>query len=117
MSGVKFTTARLVAEKTLQLIYRRHLKPFPAPKSTEPPPTLPYLHLKDFDELCRTNQGAAVAHLKRLVDEESVIHLEDLILRRTDWGTDPTKVEAVARKICGLMGWSQPQKSSLSPVC
>jgi glycerol-3-phosphate dehydrogenase len=117
VSGVKFTTARLVAEKTLHLIYRRHLRTCPTPKSKEPPPTLPYLHLRDFDELCRTNQGAAIAHLKRLVDEESVIHLEDLILRRTDWGMDPTRVEAVTRKICGLMGWSQPQRSSLLPVC
>jgi glycerol-3-phosphate dehydrogenase len=117
VSGVKFTTARLVAEKALRLIYGGQLRTSPAQKSAERPPTLPYLHLSEFDQLCSTNQDAATAHLQRLVDEESVIYLEDLILRRTNWGMDPKNVEVEAQRVCALMGCSQGEKTLLSLVC
>jgi len=37
------------------------------------------------------------------VRTESVVHLDDLLLRRTDWGRDPETAAAVARRIAELL--------------
>ena len=42
--------------------------------------------------------------LGQLVDEESVITLDDLLHRWTNWGSDPQVAEHVARRIHGVLG-------------
>ena len=38
------------------------------------------------------------APLRRLIEEEAVMCVEDLLLRRTDWGRDPRLMESVASR-------------------
>lgn len=103
VSGVKFTTARRVAEKALRLIKRKageRLSPFvsAAPPAIETPPPWP-----EFQRLIEDNPSQARAIARRIVDEEAVLDLSDLLLRRTDWGLCATNIEDVAETVGGLI--------------
>ena len=55
--------------------------------------------------------------LRRLVREESVMHLDDWILRRTGWGDDPRGLAETAEKVVRLLGWTEKtQDNELSRV-
>ena len=41
------------------------------------------------------------------LDEEAVVHLDDLLLRRTDWGMVPQSALAIAERVCQCTGWDQ----------
>jgi len=105
VSGVKLTTARAVAEKTLVVLAAGGaLKPAPHPAAVERPEADPPLSLEDLTRLAGEDWGAARTHLRGLVERQSVVRLEDLLLRRTDWGIDPERGEAAVR-LCGSLGW------------
>ena len=106
IAGVKFTTARLVAEKTLQRI-------FTDLSIAQPQATVSqilgeisqqvgifaydwYPNLKEFD--CQQQ-------IKKIIAEESVQHLDDLIFRRTSLGDNPSRTRAIAKSICQLFNW------------
>jgi glycerol-3-phosphate dehydrogenase len=103
VSGVKFTTARCVAEKTLKLVFaergvRRTL-------GVERPP--PLVDLEDdtirkarclFDE-----PRTAKRVLAAMVQDEAVINLEDLLLRRIDSTDVVSDREATARRVRSLL--------------
>lgn len=110
VSGVKFTTARSVAEKTMEMICARQGKQLPQPSQTERPLAVPSLNLTEFNQLYSSNAGAAAAYLRRLVDEESVVYLDDLLLRRTDWRMDPKESKTAVRKVRELLGWSESNR-------
>ncbi len=81
ISGIKFTTARLVAEKTLRLI---------APARTQYTPTgkiIPDLHEyeKSRSSLLNSNSKHPISSsvLKTIIQEESVCRPDDVIFRRT----------------------------------
>ena len=90
VSGVKFTTARLVAEQVCALLERRRFVrlgayrgvPRPSPRSVLEPADLIMLH--------RTDPARAIAHVGDLAATEAVTCAQDVMLRRTDWGTDPS---------------------------
>jgi hypothetical protein len=42
--------------------------------------------------------------VRRLAREESVRHLEDLMLRRTDWGLDPAAMAGLGARVARLLG-------------
>jgi glycerol-3-phosphate dehydrogenase len=100
VSGVKFTTARSVAEKALRLVFAQ-----PGLQQT--------LHVErpgrllDLSEQCRRSsrpllderRNAAGADLRGIVDDEAVIDLEDLLLRRTDSTAVVGDLEATARTL------------------
>ncbi|MEE9404106.1 MAG: hypothetical protein V3V20_04385, partial [Algisphaera sp.] len=44
----------------------------------------------------------AVQHLHA---EEAVLHLDDLLLRRTDWGVVPADARALAPAVLTALGW------------
>jgi glycerol-3-phosphate dehydrogenase len=85
VSGVKLTTARAVAEQTLTTLYGEALPAYTAAGKSRPPSRRP-LPFAEIERLLVEDRAAAAAHLLRLVRRESVIHLDDLLLRRTDWG-------------------------------
>lgn len=99
VSGVKLTTARAVAEKTLSLLFEN----LPAPGWIGRPEADPPLPLKDFLDLAARDREAARAHLRGLVERQAVVHLEDLLLRRADWGIHPQG--SVAARLCTALGW------------
>ena len=85
VSGVKFTTARRVAEVTLCAIFGRELRrPF---ARTERPQPLVDLTDQTLLSTAAPFDGAAdevEALMRRIAREEAVIEAEDLLLRRLD---------------------------------
>ncbi len=82
VSGVKYTTARLVAEQTLRRVFGRKLRDYR--EAAARPEAESALDFADYrPNLDRPDELRRVARL------ESVVYLDDMIHRRTDWGADP----------------------------
>lgn len=47
----------------------------------------------------------------RLVTQEAVQHLDDLFMRRTDWGTLPDLAITLAKRIVPLLGWDENRRA------
>lgn len=107
VSGVKFTTARLVAEKTLRSIFERKGAPLPPLAATPRPPATAPPSLDGLERLLATDLEQATMLLRGLSRDEAVRHLDDLMLRRTDWGMDPRRGLSVARSIATLLDWDE----------
>ena len=97
VSGVKFTTARLVAEKTL-------LKAFPElsdkklisdvdPTHVSPPP---FSNLENLDSNLN-DIGVGASELTELMSDSSILHMDDLLFRRTSIGDSPTRATEAIR--------------------
>ena len=101
ISGVKFTTARLVAEKTINKIFQN------IPIKYKGREKFNYLKKLDFnwypDNLDEETKGL----LNEIIFTESVQHLDDLILRRTSLGDNPKRAMRLAKQICSLFGWDE----------
>ncbi len=98
-SGVKYTTARALAETTLAVLFDgdpppRHASPRPLPARW---PSLAEIETAD------AGNRAVAERLARLASSESVVQLEDLLLRRTDLGLDPSDRERVGDKIARML--------------
>jgi len=108
VSGVKFTTARLVAEKTLVRIFKHKLKH----RDTQPRHRIPLREaapvagMFDFDWDPYSDQSDWKTALSTIINQESVQHLDDLVLRRTTIGSNPTVAREVAPLLCELFDWS-----------
>ena len=48
--------------------------------------------------------------LKDIIDKESVIHLDDLMLRRTTLGNNPVKAIAIAKEVAKLFDWEEERR-------
>ncbi len=104
VSGVKLTTARAVAARALQALAAGGiLRPAP-PAEVARPEADPPLSLTELTQLAEHDWSAAREHLRGLVKRQSVVRLEDLLLRRTDWGIDPGAAETATR-LCESLGW------------
>jgi glycerol-3-phosphate dehydrogenase len=98
VSGVKYTTSRLVAEKTL----RRAFPGLPAVKPQAPPAAANSGRwFFDYEWMPGADGPETIAALKTLVEEESVLHLDDLVLRRTGLGEN-------LRRSVELLTWLRP---------
>ena len=108
ISGVKFTTSRLVAEKTLGKIYPKLRYSIGTTPETVPYSfTNRYPACDDFDYYPDTEDPTWRDSLRRLAEEESVQHLDDLVIRRTCLGDNPARAIKIAPSICDLMGWDE----------
>jgi glycerol-3-phosphate dehydrogenase len=101
ISGVKFTTARRVAEQTLALLGGQFARA-PASGSTGRPPLAAGV---DFDRPGALAGPEAVARLRSLVDDESVMTLDDLLLRRTNWALLEDDLDGLRRRTAQRLGW------------
>ncbi|MEN8222897.1 MAG: FAD-dependent oxidoreductase [Acidobacteriota bacterium] len=110
LSGVKFTTSRLVAEKAIKKIF-----PVNTPKNyneifgeTENIPDLTFGYDQDVEK-------KDIELLKKIVEEESVIHLSDLVFRRTSLGENPPRALKTIEKLKPLFPgnekWWKKEKS------
>jgi glycerol-3-phosphate dehydrogenase len=104
VSGVKLTTSRAVAEEALGRIFAQRGEALPAPGWTERPPADAPLPLDGFLRLAGRDPEAARIHLQGLVERQAVVRLDDLLLRRTDWGLQAGAVEAA--RTCITLGWA-----------
>jgi glycerol-3-phosphate dehydrogenase len=101
VAGVKFTTARLVAEQALNafgaLLERRTPLDTPRPASFAP--------LDWAAPAPRAFSGASVQALRRMVSEEAVAGVDDLLFRRTDWGVLADDLDALRGRVSEALGW------------
>jgi glycerol-3-phosphate dehydrogenase len=112
VSGVKFTTARKVAEKTIKTIF-----PTKTPLSAdsvrrEYAPTLDHLETKfayDWQPDAEGSSGWRET-LSAIVKEQSVQHLDDLIIRRTTIGDNPLRALEVAPVISEIFPWDEERR-------
>lgn len=103
VSGIKFTTARAVADRLLKRMFPQH----------QP---------SDIYEVPRNIREGKVSYdfnwspggdleseerLRGIIEEESVQHLDDLIFRRTSIGDNPYRAHSVSRRLCRLFDWDQ----------
>jgi glycerol-3-phosphate dehydrogenase len=100
ISGVKFTTSRLVAEKTLNKVFPNAEK---LPHETIMARTEPGDISFAFDWEPSTEDDFRI--LKDIVQNEAVVHLDDLILRRTSLGDNPERAKKILPKIRPLFDW------------
>jgi glycerol-3-phosphate dehydrogenase len=109
LSGVKFTTARAAAEKTLDLLAGR--RPPMLDNVTRSLPGLSALGNFDFNWAPVRDNCTWKESLRRIIREESVLHLTDLALRRTTLADDPRRALKLAVDLCGLFPWSQQRRA------
>ena len=107
LSGVKFTTSRLVAEKTLNIIYPDTKKLGYLKK----PYKMPVNNTLDEHGILNIWSDSGPINIKwknalnALMREEAVLHLDDLMLRRTSLWDNPLRAVEIAPYICQLFDW------------
>jgi glycerol-3-phosphate dehydrogenase len=109
VSGIKFTTARRMAQNFLDRIplnnHRRNQKE--TQRTVEP--------LDTYDGFANLTTNYAATNynytwkeqVKKIVQEEAVMHLDDLIFRRSDAWEKADRALEIAPRICDLMGWDE----------
>jgi glycerol-3-phosphate dehydrogenase len=106
VSGVKFTTARLLAEKTLRRVFPdRGMEP--ANQAVGRPPPLVDLSGESLERAFAPLAGPpdlVTARLRALVAHESVVTFEDLLLRRLDSTASVANLDAGRRQAERLLG-------------
>lgn len=99
-------TARLVAERALAQIFPQRKLPVLAVLNIRPLSAARFgLDLADPADFLKRDRKEAARLLSVLMDEEAVLHLDDLLLRRTDWAADPVAGTAVGVRVCDLLEW------------
>jgi glycerol-3-phosphate dehydrogenase len=106
VSGVKFTTARLVAEKTLKILFAGDLSTFS--RDGREPLSEKELGVLQSDWTSIEGNGREEA-IKKIIQNESVVHLDDLMIRRTSLGDNPLTALNSAQNICLLFDWSEQE--------
>jgi glycerol-3-phosphate dehydrogenase len=104
ISGIKFTTSRLVADKTLNRVFPK-AKKLPHEKILEKKKIKNIAFDYDWDSPDEEDLNL----LKEIVQDESVLHLSDLILRRTSLGDHPERAIKILPKIRPIFDWDNKQ--------
>ena len=110
VSGVKFTTARLVAEKTVEKMFpgrqaaemRRADRPGGAVSS------LPGYFPADWQP--DPADPSWQEQVRAIIAEQAVVHLDDLILRRTTLGDEPRRAVQLAPLLAALFPWEEARR-------
>lgn len=111
ISGVKFTTARLVAEKTLAKVFGQlPVRSTETNVATPPPEASQDRGNFDYHWYPDGQDDVWKAELAQLIAEESVQHLDDLILRRTSLGDHPERALSIAPTLCQLWDWDDARR-------
>ncbi|MBK8944257.1 MAG: FAD-dependent oxidoreductase [Ignavibacteriae bacterium] len=104
LSGVKLTTSRLVAEKVLNKIFenknigkRKSIK-FSSKSNKE-------YGVFEWDWNLEDKEVREI--IKSKFENESVVHLQDLLLRRSTLGDNPINALKYAEEICNILGWDK----------
>jgi glycerol-3-phosphate dehydrogenase len=103
LAGVKYTTARAVAARTLRAVFSASLRPVRDTERRRPT----FRRRLGFDELdCMLREGnpEGISYLGELSREEAVVCAEDLVYRRTDWASDPKFDSEVVTRVAKTLG-------------
>lgn len=108
ITGIKFTTARKVAIKTLNTIFSDHSRQ-KRNNQVRPP-----LQVRDqpqtmftWDWLPEESSKGWQDNLETIIRDQSVLHLDDLLLRRTTLGDNPVRALKAAPAIARLFKWDK----------
>lgn len=104
VSGVKFTTARLVAEKTFKKIF--DLKKIDFSPDGRIPSNEKELGLLPSNYSLQQGNGWEKT-VKKIADNESVVHLDDLVIRRTNLGDNPENAVKNSQMLSYLLNWDK----------
>jgi glycerol-3-phosphate dehydrogenase len=105
VSGTKFTTARSAARQVLAAIFgsgalrRPPTKAHAYPSGQSSAADGLFSAEWTIDELEERRPA-----LRRILEQEAVEHLDDLVLRRTTLGDQPMRALSAARALCGFDG-------------
>lgn len=108
VSGTKFTTARAAARRALAVALRRgELRERAAARGRAARAPYPPCRVQAVDGLFGTewtlrDLDARRLVLARIIANEAVEHLDDLVLRRTTLGDQPARALTAARALCAL---------------
>ena len=106
VSGVKLTTSRYTAEKALRVIFpSKNWKDSSQDGISES--LSDNSHIWDFSKNGELKPSGWEDGLKQLIGEESVIHLDDLVFRRTTLWETPGQAIDIAPELCSLFGWDR----------
>ena len=108
VSGVKYTTARLVAEKTIKKIFSEEIKILS--RDGRKPSNSKELGIFDNQWFPKEPNGWENT-LRNIIQNESVVHLDDLLVRRTSLGDNPKLALKYSEKYCGLFKWNDSDTS------
>ena len=111
VSGIKYTTARATAERTVKHLVGNRLSgnksagERPSERIAQPAtPSWP-VSLLDPTEAIGASESAFNATVDRLYNEEAARTADDIVDRRTEWGNDPRHRETLRRRVeTRLMG-------------
>ena len=105
VQGVKYTTARLVAEQAIDLVARRLGRALPPCRTAVTP--LP---------LARPLEGSLEQRAREALHDEMALTLSDAVLRRLDLGTggppEAGQLECVGRVMADELGWDGARLSA-----
>ena len=105
VGGIKFTTARLVAEKILDLTgLDRTQQPMPEQKA------LSASHLEE-------QRSQLEQYRELLASDQSIVHLDDLLLRRSTLWEEGADAMELASRLCALFPWSEERKERELAKC
>lgn len=105
--GVKYTTSRQVAQQILG-IANRAWGSLKYRENTARPQNQRIELIPSVAEILRGKTQSLTQCIESLVREESVVCTDDLILRRTDWGEDPSRIPEVAEIVQPMIKQSAP---------
>lgn len=108
--GVKYTTAPLLARAALRYVYRRSGRDLSVRTGTGRPEPRPALILTAQRLAERLPEPALRGELRALAEHESVVHLDDLLLRRATWNDAPARIPELAPALYELLGWGAERR-------
>ncbi len=110
LQGVKYTTARHEAERVLRIAFGKELRKV-RKRIERPTPRIPRVAIHSVSAgACDAVDLPTAEVIRAMVNEESVVHLDDLLLRRTDWGVMPDNARRLAPVVLDILGWHGPQR-------
>lgn len=109
VSGVKFTTSRLVAEKTLNHIYqdKTHILNLESEQLEQLVNVKNKLEKSGFNELKEKGDTNRRDTFRSIIEEEAVQHLDDLIFRRTALWENFEELGVIVPEICSAFDWDE----------
>lgn len=102
VAGVKFTTARLVAERTLRALGDGFGR-LPVKEDARRPSSASGI---DFDHPGASPFDAvSVRAMRRIVEEEAVVTIDDLLFRRTNWAIVERNLDGLRTRVAEALEW------------
>lgn len=112
VQGTKFTAARSTAERVMKHLFPDRIVPrerhdaFRQARSERKSGRGVF----DYNWTPPSSDSSWLEPLERIVKEEAVVHLDDLVLRRTSLGDNPKRALRVAPRLCDLFDWDEERR-------